>query len=226
MPVGLPKPKRWTQLSKRRSPSLIPIFTEPTFEDWARMSDTRRVTVPRSWASPIVRSATLISGGSSKARVGGDQAVLERAGHGEGLEGGARLVAHGHGAVLARVRGRAADVVGVHARPVGQGEHGAAAGVEHQGGGALGPVGGPHLAQHLLGALLDRRVDGQVEVLARRRALGLHHAHRLAQGVLHQPAAAVLAAQACSSWPYSSPERPSLSMPTLPSTCEASQPWG
>ena len=40
MPVGLPKPKRCTQRSNFRAPSLRPIITEPTFEDWARMSDT------------------------------------------------------------------------------------------------------------------------------------------------------------------------------------------
>ena len=66
MPVGFPNPNRWTQRSKCRAPSLSPIITEPTFEDWARMSDTLSVTVPRSWASPITRSATWICGGSTK----------------------------------------------------------------------------------------------------------------------------------------------------------------
>ena len=104
-----------------------------------------------------------------------------------GLEGRSRLVVHGHRAVAARPGGRSARVVGVHARPVGQREHRAGARIEHQRGGAPWPPGGPHLAEHLLGALLDCRVDRQPEVLAGRGALGLDHAHGLAQRVLHEP---------------------------------------
>ena len=37
MPVGLPKPKRRTHLSKRSAPSRWPIMTEPTLEDCSRI---------------------------------------------------------------------------------------------------------------------------------------------------------------------------------------------
>ena len=37
MPVGLPKPKRRIQESKRSAPSRWPIMTEPTFEDCSRI---------------------------------------------------------------------------------------------------------------------------------------------------------------------------------------------
>ncbi len=70
MPVVRPKPNRRTHLSKRSLPSLSPIITEPTFEDWARISDTVSVSAPRAWASPIVRSATWIWGGRSSLVVG------------------------------------------------------------------------------------------------------------------------------------------------------------
>jgi hypothetical protein len=38
MPVGLPKPKRRTQLSNRSAPSRSPIVTAPTLEDCSRIS--------------------------------------------------------------------------------------------------------------------------------------------------------------------------------------------
>ena len=63
--VPLPKPKRRTQWSKRSGPSSMPIFTEPTFDDWARMSPTVSVTCPRGWDSLISRSATWSVGGRS-----------------------------------------------------------------------------------------------------------------------------------------------------------------
>ena len=64
----------------------------------------------------------LVGRGQVEGRVRRDQPVLERARNGEGLEGGARLVAVRDGAVLLRVGRRAAGVVGVHARPVGERE--------------------------------------------------------------------------------------------------------
>jgi len=62
--VPVPKPNRRTQLSNRFAPSFRPIFTEPTLEDWARMSATVIVRYPCAWASSISRSATLIMGGT------------------------------------------------------------------------------------------------------------------------------------------------------------------
>ena len=57
-PVGFPKPNARTHLSKRIGPSRWPIFTAPTFEDWARICFTWSVMSPRGSASLIVRSAT------------------------------------------------------------------------------------------------------------------------------------------------------------------------
>ena len=65
IPVGRPNPKRRTQRSNLRAPSLRPIITEPTFEDWARMSATFSVTRPRSCASPITPVGHLDLGGRS-----------------------------------------------------------------------------------------------------------------------------------------------------------------
>ena len=64
-PVGRPKPKRRTHLSKRLAPSLRPIITEPTFDDSASIWATVLVPPPPSCASPTVRSATVISYGTS-----------------------------------------------------------------------------------------------------------------------------------------------------------------
>ena len=61
--MGLPKPNLRTQWSNRFGPSFWPIITDPTLEDWARICDVVSVTAPRSWASPMVRSATWICDG-------------------------------------------------------------------------------------------------------------------------------------------------------------------
>jgi len=47
-------------------PTFSPIFTVPTLLDCARICDTVRSTPPRSCASSIVRSATVIDGGRLK----------------------------------------------------------------------------------------------------------------------------------------------------------------
>jgi len=70
MPVRRPKPKRRTQRSKRVAPRRWPILTVPTFEDCARISEVVRLTVPRSCASSITRSATWIDGGRLKMSCG------------------------------------------------------------------------------------------------------------------------------------------------------------
>ena len=44
MPVRRSKPNRRTQWSKRRAPSVAPIFTAPTFEDCSRMPRVVSVT--------------------------------------------------------------------------------------------------------------------------------------------------------------------------------------
>ena len=62
LPVVEPKPKRRTQPSKRRSPSFIPMVIAPTLLDCERICAVVSVSKPRCSFSPIVRSATLISG--------------------------------------------------------------------------------------------------------------------------------------------------------------------
>ena len=105
------------------APSFRPIITEPTFDERARMSATVKVPPPPSCASPMVRSATWIVGGTANVVSGLDQVLLDRARDRDRLEGGAGLVGVLDRAVLARVGGRAVGVVGVHARPVGQRQH-------------------------------------------------------------------------------------------------------
>ena len=170
-------------------------MTEPTLEDWARISPTLRRT-----GAALVGLADLAVGHldlrwevEPGARL--DQAVLERPGDREGLEGGAGLVAGADRAVLARVGGRAPDVVGVDAGPVGHGQQLAAARVHHQCRGGPGPERAAHLAHHGLHPLLQRSVDRERQVLACLGAVGVDDAHRLPGGVLDQPTAAVLAVQ-------------------------------
>jgi hypothetical protein len=52
------------------APTSSPIVTAPTFEDWARIRPTLIVSVPRSSASSIVRSATWMLGASVNSVVG------------------------------------------------------------------------------------------------------------------------------------------------------------
>ena len=61
-PVGRPKPNFSTQPLKRSAPSFMPMVIAPTLLDWARISAVVSVTEPRSWDSPIVRSATWMVG--------------------------------------------------------------------------------------------------------------------------------------------------------------------
>ena len=58
-------------MSKRFAPSFSPIITEPTFDDSLRICATLLMPPPPSCASPTVRSATWISGGTSSVVVSG-----------------------------------------------------------------------------------------------------------------------------------------------------------
>ena len=61
MPVRSPKPKRFIHFLSLDSPSSVrAIVTVPTFDDRWRISDTDIVSVPRSSASWMRRSATWI----------------------------------------------------------------------------------------------------------------------------------------------------------------------
>ena len=130
-------------------PSFSPIVTVPTFDDWARISADRQRP-----AAAVVRladrrgrrpgsSAPIVNCVSRR-----DEPLLERAGDRERLEGRARLVGEPDRAVLARVVGRLADLVGVDARPVGHREHLAVARVHHDRGraAAAGRAGRPRRA--------------------------------------------------------------------------------
>ena len=70
MPVGRPKPKRSIQPASSPAPSFSAIVIVPTFDDWARISATVITSVPRVWASWIMRSATWIVGASVNGVVG------------------------------------------------------------------------------------------------------------------------------------------------------------
>ena len=90
----------------------------------------------------------------------------------------------------------------------------------------FGPVGLPDLAEHLLDLVLDRGVERQLHAGARDRALRVADLDRLAERVLDEPALAVRARAAGRPAAYSRPDRPLPSVPTAPSTCEASEPRG
>ena len=154
-----------------------------------------RVTGPRGWASPIVRSATWICGRQVEGRVRRDGAVLQRAGHRERLEGRARLVGVADRAVLRGVAGRGARVVGVDARPVGQRQHLAGVGVHDDRGRALGPVGRADVGEHALDLVLDRGVDRQLQARPRLGGLRVADRDRLAERVVDQAPLAVGALQ-------------------------------
>jgi hypothetical protein len=123
------------------------------------------------------------------------EALGERARDRDRLEGRAGLVVRLDRAILSREGGRPVHVVGIHARPVREREDLAGARIHHDRGGALRRVGLPHLAQDGLGALLDARVEGELEAPPRRGSLRLDQAHRFAERVLDEPALAVLAAK-------------------------------
>ena len=61
MPVGRPKSKREIQDASRSFPSSCASVIAPTLEDFERIVATLIVSVPRSSASWILRSATWIS---------------------------------------------------------------------------------------------------------------------------------------------------------------------
>ena len=123
---------------------------------------------PVPCASLMMRSATWICGPTRNAVSGRTTPSDERARDRERLEGGAGLVGEADRAVDARPRGRLLDLVGVDARPVRHRQQVAGVRVHHDRGRALGLVGAPHPGQHLLGAVLEREVERQAQVLARR----------------------------------------------------------
>ena len=124
-----------------------------------------------------------------------DLVLLERARDRERLERRAGLVGGGDRAVLARVVGRVAGVVGVDPRPVGEREQRAAARVHDDRGGAARAPGLADLGEHLLGLVLDRLVERQRDVLARLLPARLAQLDRLAERVLGQAALAVAAVE-------------------------------
>ena len=128
-------------------------------------------------------------------RVRRDLVLLERARDGERLERRAGLVGGADRAVLARVVGRVAGVVGVDPRPVGEREQRAAARVHDDRGGAARAPGLADLGEHLLGLVLDRLVDRQLDVWPGHGPARLAQLDRLAERVLDEPALAVLAVQ-------------------------------
>ena len=170
--------------------------------DRARRSRTGRgcpttvsVPPPPPCASLIVAVGHLDRRPERERRARRDEPLLERARDRERLEGRAGLVGEADGAVLARVLGRLADPVRVDARPVRHREHLAVARVHHERGGAARAVELAELGQHGLGALLDRGVDRQPQVLAGLGALDVDDAHRLAGRVLDDLALAVRAVE-------------------------------
>ena len=128
-------------------------------------------------------------------RVRRDLAVLERAGDRERLERRAGLVGRAGRAVRHRVVGRLVELVGVHARPVGEREDRAVARVHDERGRALGLPLLADLGEHLLGVVLDVGVEREPDGLARHGPLVLAQLDRVAERVAHQPALAVAAAQ-------------------------------
>ena len=150
----------------------------------------------------------------------------ERARDGDRLEGGARLVGESDRAVHARPGGRLLDPVGVHARPVRHRQQIAVARVHHDRGRALGLVGAPHPAQHLLGAVLEREVERQAQVLPGVAVLQLVQRHRGRRARPSRCAARRRRRAAPRRAAARRPDRPTLSTPTDPTTCAAFSPSG
>ena len=69
-PVERPNPNARTHWSKRVAPTFRPMVTAPTLLEWARICAVVSVSWPRCSASPMVRSATWISGARSKVLCG------------------------------------------------------------------------------------------------------------------------------------------------------------
>ena len=65
-PVARPKPKRLIQRDSRSLPSFSASVIAPTFDECERIFATLIVSVPRSSASWMTRSATAIDPGSTK----------------------------------------------------------------------------------------------------------------------------------------------------------------
>ena len=128
--------------------------------------------------------------------VGRDLAVLQRAGHGERLERRARLVRRLHRAVLAGPGGRLLRGVGVDARPVGHGQQLAVVRVHDDRRRALrGAELLPDVGEDVLRLLLDAVVDGQLERVALAGPALVVELDRVAERVLDEQAAAVVAVQ-------------------------------
>ncbi len=87
------------------------------------------------------------------------------------------------------------ELGGVEARPVGHRQHVAAVGVHDDGAGARGRVLLAGRGDRLLGAVLDRRVDRQLQVLADAGLLDRVEADRRPAGVVNDLLLAVVAAQ-------------------------------
>ena len=167
----------------------------PTLVDFLRISRCGQRAV-----AGVVRLADLAVGDLDRRRqverrVRRDLAVLERAGHRERLERRARLVGGADRAVLARVLGRVAGLVGVDLRPVREREDLAVARVHHDRGRALGLVRLADLGEHLLGASWIAASSVSRTFWPGAVGRGVAQLDRVAERVLDQLALAVAAAQ-------------------------------
>ena len=133
--------------------------------------------------------------GQVEARVGGDQALLERGPDRERLEGRAGLVGEGGRAVGERLGAGGLQVARVEPGRVRHRQHVAGLGVHHDRGRALGGVALGDVGDRLLGLVLDRGVDRQLHVVADGRRLQHVEADRVAAGVVDDLLLAVLAAE-------------------------------
>ncbi len=129
--------------------------------------------------------------GQVEARVGLDDALFERSGDCERLEGRAGLVSKADGAILECPRGRLAEVVGIDLGPVRHREDRAAARVHDDRARALRTEVAADLAENLLGLVLDLGIERQPHRLAGRRGSHVLDLDRVAAAIVDRDALSV-----------------------------------
>ena len=165
----------------------------PMFDEYSTIWRTLIRCVPRECASRMVRSATFSVGGSRNEEPRVHDSFLEPGCDGDELEGRARLVGVGDGAIAAPVRTRGREPVRVEPRRGGHREDRARLGIHDDGSRGLRRPAPYRLGKNLLGVGLDLTVDREPHVLARGLLLRLDDVESAAERILDDRLTARLA---------------------------------
>ena len=166
MPVGCPKPNFETQRPNSLVAELLADHDRADVRGLGEdVGDAQRPVADRVRLAdrPV---GDLDLGRHVEGRLGLDEAVLERAGDRERLEGRARLVGEAGRHVRELVGVGAGEVVGVDRRPARHREDVAVGRVHDDRRRVLGHVLVADVAEHLLGVGLDPAVDRELDVVA------------------------------------------------------------